>query len=471
MLEHLPDHLRDELLRYYLAQDESLPLQDALRALLEACVASLRPHQVVAVVPLVESWLAITSTGLVYRGPAQPKADFGQPPHSRELMRQQLSYPNKGGVGWLCVYGSEADSELALKFPLWGRVAQQLVNRACYQERHQSYQAFVEAAVDAIIKIDFKGIIHLFNPGATRMFGYAPEEVIGQNVSLLMAPPYSVEHDSYLQHYRSTGEKKIIGIGRRVPARRKDGSIFPAHLAVTEYQRGSERFFIGTLRDLSDFVEARSRAVVEERKHLSRELHDSVSQALFGIVLGTLAIKNALGSADPAKEAVDYVLHLAESGLAEMRTLIFELRPESLESEGLLACLRRQTEALAKRYNIEVVMERCDEEPALDLPVKHEVYRVVMESLHNVVKHAQARRCTVEVTREPGEYLVVISDEGKGFDLSAVSPHRVGLSSMRERVAQLGGRLKIETAPGQGTRVLVWLAASSEKPTSSTDAH
>ncbi len=292
------------------------------------------------------------------------------------------------------------------------------------------------------------------------MFGYSPDEVLGKNIHILMPPPYAVEHDDYLDHYSRTGEKKIIGIGRRVPARRKDGSIFPAHLAVTEYMRGSEKFFIGTLRDLSDFVEARSRAVVEERKHLSRELHDSVSQALFGIVLGTLAIKNAVPAGDPASEAVDYVLHLAESGLAEMRTLIFELRPESLESEGLLACLRKQIEAMAKRYKITISLEGCQDEPALELPIKHEVYRLIMESLHNIVKHAQAKNCSVWLERLPGEYLVRVEDDGIGFEVAAVPHNRVGLSSMRERVAQLGGRLVIDTAPGRGTRVLVHLPAS-----------
>jgi len=461
MLEHLPDALRNELLKFYLSLDESLPLQDSLKLLLSFCADGLQPSVVVVVVPLVQNWLALASSGLHYDGPQGPLEQFGQPPDSVELARLPITYPNKAEEGWFVVYGPTIQPEVLVQLPTWNRVAQQLVNRACYQERHQSYQAFVEAAVDAIITIDGRGMIHLFNPGATRMFGYESEEVIGKNVDLLMPPPYSVEHDQYLTNYRTTGEKKIIGIGRRVPARRKDGSIFPAHLAVTEYQRGAEWFFIGTLRDLSDFVEARSRAVVEERKHLSRELHDSVSQALFGIVLGTLAIKNSLGPSDAAGEAVDYVLHLAESGLAEMRTLIFELRPETLESEGLLACLRRQTEALAKRYKITVSIQGCADEPALELDIKHGVYRLVMEALHNVVKHAQARHCIVHLERQPGEYLIRVEDDGAGFDLAAVSPNRVGLSSMRERVAQLGGRLEIETAPGRGTRVLAHVPASN----------
>ena len=297
----------------------------------------------------------------------------------------------------------------------------------------------MDAAVDAIITIDRRGVILQFNPGACRLFGYEAAEMVGPSVNSLMPLPYSGEHDAYLQRYLRTGERHLIGTGRRVPARRKDGSIFPAHLAVTEFARDGEPYFIGTLRDISEFIEARSRASVEERRHLSRELHDSVSQALFGIVLGAQAVKNALGKPEQAAEAIDYVLNLAQSGLAEMRTLIFELRPEALESEGLLVCLRRQTEALARRYRLSVQMTGLTDEPALELPLKHELYRVVMESLHNVVKHARAKHCVVHLQEQPGEHVITIEDDGCGFDSTDLALHGVGLNSMRERVAQAGG--------------------------------
>ncbi|MBT9584196.1 PAS domain S-box protein [bacterium] len=463
MLESLPPSVRDAVLRYYLEMDEHLPCEQVMARLLQAMSSGLKgEHQLVLSVPLLDGWLAISSGGQHYTGAQVCQANFGCPDGWSSVVSKRLNSRDNSIQGWLTVFspdpstGPDAEAQTAV----WGRIAEQLVNRHCHRELSHSYEILVEAAVDAIITIDDRGIIQLFNPGAVRMFGYQVEEIVGKSVNVLMPLPYSVEHDDYLKSYQSTGDKKIIGIGRKVPARRKDGSIFPAHLAVSEFKRGDRRYYIGTLRDLSEFVEARSRAVVEERKHLSRELHDSVSQALFGIVLGTLAIKNGLGPADPNREAVDYVLHLAESGLAEMRTLIFELRPESLESEGLLVCLNKQSQALANRYKIEVKVESNGEEPSLKLPIKHEVYRLVMEALHNVVKHAQATGCRVLLVKEPGEYKVCVEDNGKGFELNAVPVNRVGLSSMRERVAQMGGRIQIDTAPGQGTRITVHFPAS-----------
>ena len=464
VIKDLSPQLRDRLLQFILGLEEETSCEIAILEFLEAFSDCLPSKNRVAIsVPVSTGWMAFSSAGERLAGSESSPSEFGAPPGWVVLAERVITSPAKSVRGWLKVW-APADSSLGPQadtlLRVWGRLAQQLVDRHCYKELQHSYEALVGASVDAIITIDSRGTILMFNPGAVKMFGYQAEEILGQTVNALMPPPYSVEHDGYMRNYLDTGEKKIIGIGRKVPARRKDGSIFPAHLAVTEFVRGEERYFIGTLRDLSEFVEARSRAAVEERKHLSRELHDSVSQALFGIVLGTLAIKNALGESHQAKEAVDYVLHLAESGLAEMRTLIFELRPESLESEGLLACLEKQTQALAKRYKIEVGIESNGEEPNLELPIKHEVYRVIMESLHNVVKHAQAQACRVRLEKAPGEYHVSVHDDGKGFDLQAVPINRVGLSSIRERVAQLGGRIEILTAPGQGTKITVNFPAS-----------
>ncbi|MES1152999.1 MAG: PAS domain S-box protein, partial [Dongia sp.] len=89
------------------------------------------------------------------------------------------------------------------------------------------FQALLSAAVDGIIVIDAQGSIQIINPACERLFGYTPEEIVGRNVSALMPPPYRQEHDGYLRHYRETGERRIIGIGREVVGQRKDGSTFP----------------------------------------------------------------------------------------------------------------------------------------------------------------------------------------------------------------------------------------------------
>jgi signal transduction histidine kinase len=198
------------------------------------------------------------------------------------------------------------------------------------------------------------------------------------------------------------------------------------------------------------YAEAQGKAALEERQKLARELHDSVSQALFGIALGT---KTALAQLerDPAQSAdpMRYVLNLAEAGLAEMRALIFELRPESLEQEGLKAALAKHAAALRARHNLTVETSFAAE-PDLPLSTKEALYRVSQEALHNIVKHAKATKVELALRQDEGETLMSVQDDGAGFDATGSFPGHLGLRSMRERVQALGGQLSLESTLVRG---------------------
>jgi signal transduction histidine kinase len=208
------------------------------------------------------------------------------------------------------------------------------------------------------------------------------------------------------------------------------------------------------------YEQAQQLAAVEERQRLARELHDSVSQALYGIALGARTARTLLDR-DPSKaaEPVDYVLSLAEAGLAEMRALIFELRPESLEIEGLVAALDKQIAATAARYGIEVTSELA-EEPEMSLALKEIFYRIGQEALHNVVKHARASKATVRFARDNGSFVLEVQDNGVGFDAGQSFPGHMGLVSMSERALSIGAELEVESAKGKGTVVKLRAPAS-----------
>jgi PAS domain S-box-containing protein len=222
-----------------------------------------------------------------------------------------------------------------------------------------------------------------------------------------------------------------------------------------------ERVFLGAVADQAAvaventrlFAEARDKAALEERQKLARELHDSVSQALYGIALGAKTARTLLDqNPDQASDPLDYVLSLADAGMAEMRSLIFELRPESLETEGLVAALEKQAAALRARHEIEVKATLC-EEPETSLSVKEAVYRIAQEALHNTVKHARASNVEIKMVCTPERVTLEISDDGLGFDARGDFPGHLGLRSMRERASRLGGMLEIESTPGRGTRI------------------
>ena len=203
------------------------------------------------------------------------------------------------------------------------------------------------------------------------------------------------------------------------------------------------------------YERAQTAASLEERQRLARELHDSVSQALYGIALGARTARTQLDrDASKAVEPVDYVLSLAEAGLAEMRALIFELRPESLETEGLIAGLEKQAAALRARHSIEVDAELC-EEPDAPLAIKEAVSRIAQEAMHNTVKHARASHVWLRLAREDGAIALEVRDNGRGFDPTQPYAGHLGLRSMRERAEKLGGTIEFESAEGKGARVRV----------------
>ena len=163
-------------------------------------------------------------------------------------------------------------------------------------------------------------------------------------------------------------------------------------------------------------------ATLEERQRLARELHDSVSQALYGIALGVRTAQTQL-ERDPAKlaEPLDYILSLAEAGLSEMRALIFELRPESLQNEGLVAALTKQADAIHARHKINVVTD-FGEEPNISLDAKEALYRIAQEALQNVAKHAHATKVELSLQNKDEKLILEIRDNGKGFDASREFP-------------------------------------------------
>ena len=209
--------------------------------------------------------------------------------------------------------------------------------------------------------------------------------------------------------------------------------------------------------DLSERIARDSlRRVVEgqelERRRLARELHDETGQALTSILLGLKALEER--SKDPAsRAATEELRELVVSTLRDVRRLAVELRPSALDDFGLVAALERLAESFAEQTGISVDFQTALADERLPEEVETALYRIVQESLTNVVKHAQARRVSILLARKDGAVKAVVEDDGQGFDPAEQTDEGYGLMGMRERLALLGGRLEVESGHDGGTTI------------------
>jgi len=197
-------------------------------------------------------------------------------------------------------------------------------------------------------------------------------------------------------------------------------------------------------------------AVFEERQRLSRELHDSVTQALYGISLYAEAAGRSLAGGDTETVATNLreISDTTQEALGEMRLLLFELRPPLLQEYGLAAALRARLQTVEARAGLVTEFD-CQDEERLPPEREQELYRLVQEALNNVLKHAHAGRVSVRLGGASGVATLEVADDGIGFEPSLEGAEGFGLRGMRERVERLGGTLRIDSSPGAGTRLRV----------------
>jgi signal transduction histidine kinase len=230
------------------------------------------------------------------------------------------------------------------------------------------------------------------------------------------------------------------------------------------------------------FEHARAVAVEEERKRLARDLHDSVNQALFHASL-TADVLPELWEHDTARgrRALSDLQRMTYSALAEMRALLNELRPAALASAPLHSLLHSLASAAGAKAGI-AVDARLESVPLLPSDVQVAIYRIAQEALHNVVKHARASRVAIALAAAPalegaladawsGAITLLIADDGRGCDLDQIAAGRLGLASLRERAADIGATLMIDSRPGAGMRIdLTWKGNATTNQTESDSA-
>ena len=203
--------------------------------------------------------------------------------------------------------------------------------------------------------------------------------------------------------------------------------------------------------------QAKHVAVLEERQRLARDLHDSVTQSLYGLNLYAEAAAGhlAIGQLDQVRQHLDDIQKTAQESLTEIRLLIYELRPPILEQEGLVAALQNRLYSVESRAELKSNLKSNLEE-RLPLTVEEGLYRIAQEALNNTIKHAHAKNIEISILQDKGTVTMEISDDGKGFDpATACRDGCLGILSMRERASVQDWDFSVDSSPGMGARIHV----------------
>jgi PAS domain S-box-containing protein len=373
----------------------------------------------------------------------------------------------------------EGASELAELLVQFNRTLDALAEDERRRRRSEGRLSQVVASVaDGIITIDERQLIVMFNPGAERMFGRSAAEMIGQPLDRLIPERFRARHEEQIRGFAASGQAhRRMGEYRTVYGLRAGGEEFPIDAAVSQSGTSPDKLLTVILRDIAERMRTEqalrdyagrlrllSHRLFEikenERRGLARELHDRVGADLTALSLNLKMLRGEM-PADRLRQAnarLDDCEAILDQTAQLVRDVLVDLRPPGLDELGLAAALTEHARQVAGRGGISVAVRGAEATPRLPLAMEITLFRIAQEALTNVARHAHATEVTLVLESGPDSVALTIADNGRGFDAGAPLKEpkaSLGLVSMRERAESVGGRLRVESAPGKGTRVIV----------------
>lgn len=348
------------------------------------------------------------------------------------------------------------------------------------------FRELLEAAPDAIIEVNGEGRIVLLNGMTEQLFGYSREELLGEPVETLVPDSVRMAHARHRANYACQPTTRAMGIGLALEGRRKDGSCFPIEISLSPVKSADRFGATAIIRDISERKRsdlqlqalqrshidqlralggALEKAREDERKAVARTIHDELGQALTAIKIELCRLKQELpADRENWLETVDSVLNLVDSTVLSVRRVAANLRPAILDQFGLLAAIEWEAEQFTARTGIVCQLHLQESETEVAPEQATALFRIFLETLTNIVRHANASRVDVWLKRELGSIILEVLDNGRGIMERESSAYgSLGILGMKERALLLGGEFSVHGFSGNGTRVRVRIPVTTQR--------
>jgi PAS domain S-box-containing protein len=302
--------------------------------------------------------------------------------------------------------------------------------------------------------VDAEGVIVYANTLMERLSGYEAAELAGKPVEVLVPERFRDLHVRHRTEYVREPHTRPMGANLQISMRHKDGSEFPADIALSPLKTPNGVNIVAAVRDAS---ERQQLALIEDRERIAKELHDGVIQGLFAVGMTLQATQARADEADAVRARLEGAIEAIDAAIRDLRNYIFGLRPGILVDRQLDSALRELGREFEERSGVVTVVDVDPAMAAHFASSSSELIQIAREALSNVARHAQASTSRLSLLRRGEGAILEIDDDGRGFDPSQVRAGGLGLHNIRERARAMGGEVSVHASPGEGTTIEVRL--------------
>ena len=349
------------------------------------------------------------------------------------------------------------------------------------RESETRFRTLAETASDAIITIDATGTIVFVNAAAEHIFGHRRADLIGEELTVLMPDHVRQHHRSGLARYQETGQRHISWKGVELPGRHRDGHEIPLEISFGEFSSNGQRYFTGIIRDISERKRAekalrrsRDERLVElerVRQRIAADLHDDVGSSLTQIAILSEVIQQRTERADAVvTKQLSMIAGASRELVDAMSDIVWAINPQKDHLHDLTQRMRRfaADTFTARNISVRLRLPDRDNDVRLGANLRREVFLIFKEVVNNIVRHSGCTQADIHLSLTDGRLELRLSDNGHGFDVTRDSDGH-GLVSMRARARGVGGKVVVNSLPGQGTTIHLDVPLSQPQPVSESE--